>query len=436
MFSTSQLRQKLASPEGCFQAMFVTFSCYLVGFASGYGFREVLPPLSFLFLIAYYVKDYAHSNLHRFQGKGYLLLFGLFLLFAVLTSNHPLDSLLHVGRGINKQFMVFFLALECARGRKEVRLLAWMLFIACYLEGLACVHQFITGHDCIHGDALLAGRLTGTMAWYWVGSYLVLAVIPCLGLLRELFQRFGRGIGSFLAIALLLPTLFGIVFGGSRASYLAALVTAAVCFFLTQSKRSLKRLLLCLGLPALLILALLIFCGEGRFSVTGITHDSRLTLWGYALEVFATDPLTGVGAWQYRPVVQSLPLAQTQPQELVSLSHPHNVYLQVLCETGLIGTILCFLPIFAFIAHGGSVAAKVLRKPNVPKSARQLAHLAFFFWLGCLAFLVHGLVGHDFFRPWYQALFFSHLGILQGAALALKSQCSQQKDEACKGQSL
>ena len=419
MVSFSLLRQKLASPEGCFQAMFVTFSCYLVGFASGYGFREVLPPLSFLFLIAYYSKDYLHSNLHRFQGKGYLLLFGLFLVFSVLTSNNPLESFLHVGRGINKQFMVFFLALECARGRKEVRLLAWMLLIASYLEGLACVHQYITGHDLIHGDALLAGRLTGTMAWYWVGSYLVLAVIPALGLIYELWRYFGRGLGSFLGIALILPALFGIVFGGSRASYLAALTTAAIGFLLTHIRLSRKRLLLCLGLPFLLILALLFLYGEGRFSLSGISHDSRLTLWGYALNVFATDPLTGVGAWQYRPSVQSLPLAAEAPEELTSLSHPHNVYLQVLCETGLIGTLLCFVPIMGLFLKGGYVVRQVLQDPRASKKKRELARLAFFFWLGCLAFLVHGLVGHDFFRPWYQALFFSHLGILMGATLAL-----------------
>ena len=117
--------------------------------------------------------------------------------------------------------------------------------------------------------------------------------------------------------------------------------------------------------------------------------------------------------------MQSLPFAEHAPKELITLSHPHNVYLQVLCETGLIGTLLCFLPIITLIVRGGRVARKVLRDPLVSKKTRQLAHLAFFFWLGCLAFLVHGLVGHDFFRPWYQALFFSHLGILQGAALSL-----------------
>ncbi|MBQ7607984.1 MAG: O-antigen ligase family protein [Desulfovibrionaceae bacterium] len=414
------LRLKLASPDFCFQAMFVTFCAYLVGFASGYGFREVLPPISFLFLLAYYRLDYVNSNLQAFQGKGYLLLFGLFLIFSILTSNQPLDSFLHVGRGLNKQFMVFFLALECAKNRQKVRLLAWMLLLGCYLEGLACVHQALTGYDLIHGDPLLSGRLTGTMAWYWVGSYLVLAGIPCLALACELWQSFGRGIGSFLVCALLLPPLFGIVFGGSRASYLAALATAAFSLLIHQTKLSRKQLALYLGLPTLAIIALLFFFGEGRFSLSGLVHDSRLTLWGYALKVFAQDPLTGVGAWQYRPTVQSLPLAATSPAELVNLSHPHNVYLQVLCETGLIGSLFCFLPIFALFLHGGRLVCQILRRPQIARQKRELAHLAFFFWLGCFAYFVHGLVGHDFFRPWYQALFFVHLGILQGAATALQ----------------
>ena len=82
---------------------------------------------------------------------------------------------------------------------------------------------------------------------------------------------------------------------------------------------------------------------------------------------------------------------------------------------------LCFGAILGLFLKGGRSVRKYLRDPKAGKKKRELAHLAFFFWLGCLAFLIHGLVGHDFFRPWYQALFFSHLGILQGAAMALEN---------------
>ncbi|MBO4368833.1 MAG: sugar transferase [Desulfovibrio sp.] len=405
-----------------FAAMFYTFCCYLVFFSSGYGFREVLPPLSFLFLLAFYAKNYAKTNLSKLYGKYALLFFLLFLVVSVATSINPWESFLHVGRGINKQYLVFFIALECAQSRKTVRILCWMCLLACYLQGLACVHQALTGNDIIHGDTLIANRLTGTMAWYWVGSYILLAGIPALALVHEIRHKFGPFLGLFLAFALFWPQAFGIVLGGARASYLALLVTIAILFLFYNRHRSRKTLFLCLLIPLCALFLLLFFCGEGRFSLSGIFGDSRLLLWRNALDVFAQDPLTGVGAWQYRPSVQSLPNAHLLSEEILSLSHPHNVYLQVLCETGIIGFLLCFGSLFfLFFSHAKTILMTLLasRFYALPRSQKEMAHIGFFFAIACMAFFVHGIVGHDFFRPWYQSLFFCHLGIVCGIATRL-----------------
>ena len=142
--------------QAAFLGLFSVFCFYTVFFSSGYGFREVLPPLAGIFLLLLYTRAYKQSNLFLFPEKRLLLLFGLFLLLSIVCSNDPWASFLHVGRGVNKQFLVFFIALECARSEKNVRTIAWVLLLACYLQGLCCLHQYCTGHDIIHNDTLRA----------------------------------------------------------------------------------------------------------------------------------------------------------------------------------------------------------------------------------------------------------------------------------------
>ncbi|MCR4667604.1 MAG: O-antigen ligase family protein [Desulfovibrio sp.] len=401
-----------------FKGMFASFSVYLVFFSSGYGFREVLPPVSFCFLLGLYKTAYERSTLCRFTPKTALLAFLLFLLWSVATSVDMWDSFLHVGRGINKQFMVFFIALECAKGRKEVRTLVLMCFLGVYLQSLSCVYQAMTGFDIIHHDAPIAGRLTGTMAWYWVGSYIVLAGIPALSLWREIRKKLGPVFAPVVALAMASPVLFAIIRGGARASFLSGLAVLAILFLLQGRKTLRIRLLLLLSAVSLLLL-LLFLAGEGRFSLAGIFGDSRFQLWKQAYHVFLTDPVSGVGAWQYRTVFQTLPEAQNVSHEFFTLSHPHNVYMQVLCETGIAGFLLAFGSVFTlFSRHTGRLLA-ILRNPEERGKRKETARMGLFFSLACLAFFVHGLVGHDFFRPWYQALFLCHLGILCGTSVRL-----------------
>ncbi len=410
------------SEQAAFLGLFSLFCFYTIFFSSGYGFREVLPPLAGIFLVLLYARHYEQSNLAAFPEKRLLIIFGLFLLFSIVTSIDPWASFLHVGRGVNKQFLVFFLALECARSEKNVRIIAWVLLLAGYLQGLCCLHQYCTGHDIIHNDTLRAGRLTGTMAWYWVGSYLLLAAIPACGLWKEIRSKFSLGTALFVTAALAMPIAFGILFGGARASYLALISTVCIVLFLNANRPVAKRIVL-LFLPLFLAVILLFLFGQGRLSLDTIFSDSRLTLWGYSLDVWLTEPITGVGAWQYSTVVQTLPYAASSPAELISLSHPHNVYLQILCETGLLGFALCFTAIAGLLVF-------CCRRILSARKKDQLAHLAFFFWLACLAFLIHGIVGHDFFRPWYQTLFFSHLGVACGASLHIASTTDKEKAAA------
>lgn len=419
--------------ERWFRAMFWTFGFYLVFFSSGFGFREVLPPISFICLCGYWRHNWQGSALYAFAHKWALLVFAIFLVESVAFSHDPLASFLHVGRGLNKQFLVFFLAMECARGKREVIDLAWCLLAGCFFQSMVCLWQLHTGFDPIQHYPLKAGRLTGSMGSFWVGNYIVLAGIPAFCLWGHLARKTGRLTAFFIFLAIVSPLIVATYFSSTRAAVLALLVASSLAWARRgHNKRidthkkmdqgdcinvwELRHIFFCLCLAAIILLFLLFIFGEGRLSLNRIFHDPRLTLWGLAVDIFKTDIWTGIGPWQYKPTVQSMVALGTLTEEAFNQTHPHNAWLQVLCETGIIGFVLCFVPMLSLVWQ----CLRVLWPAMHSGQRRQYAWAGFCFLLGVTAFFAHWLIGHDFFRPWYQALFLLHLGVASGVATRLR----------------
>lgn len=69
-----------------------------------------------------------------------------------------------------------------------------------------------------------------------------------------------------------------------------------------------------------------------KFSNEDSTFSGRTTLYEIALRLFHTSPLTGIGWGRYRAHTLGVGL-----DSLVATYDTHNVYLQVLCETGITG---------------------------------------------------------------------------------------------------
>ena len=131
-----------------------------------------------------------------------------------LFSTDPLSSLLHAGTGINKGFILPFIAMECVRGEKDLRRLVWACVLACFWQGLDGVWQVFTGRDFIMGYELNAGRLTGSLGDYTVGNYIALALIPAFGLWFILRRGLDAVSSVFLCLTVFWPAFFLLPWGG------------------------------------------------------------------------------------------------------------------------------------------------------------------------------------------------------------------------------
>lgn len=414
--------QFLALPRGeqFFKALFWGFFFHLLFFPGGFGIREIMPVFCAVMLCAYYRYAWRQSNLYMLTARWLFLPYLVLLVVAVAFSLDPLNSLLHIGRGLNKQLLIPFIAMECVRDEKDLRRLLWALVLACLWEGFDCIFQSMSGFDFIHGAGLHSNRLTGSMGDYWVGNYFALALTPVFGLWCLLRQRFSRATTLLLCAALLAPALYGMVFSGVRNALLTLAAITAFAWLYAWSVRW-KGLFFSAVCILLCAVAVVWFYDTHRLSMESISGDGRWDLWHFALAVWREYPWFGAGAGEFNTAFRSLGLVPLK--DAITISHPHDIYLQLLCETGVVGLSLALTSLLGLLVWVERNMRPFLKEEcrkawGIEQPRPIYWRLTFFFWLGYVAFFINGIVGHDFFRPWYQLLVFGHLGIAMGAVLA------------------
>jgi len=199
--------------------------------------------------------------------------------------------------------------------------------------------------------------------------------------------------------------LAALYFTGSRGGLIAyAAMLLISMYFLRPRRTALFRVLLAMALAwamvALLELPSQIEAeGESRFQqIDEFTSISRLALWNAAGAMFVQHPVLGVGYGNYRSLYSDY-IPGAAPNQLDA----HNLYLQVLSETGVIG----FLAFFGVMAGLVTVAIKVARNSD---PFYRLAGIAMGGAL--VATLTHGMVDFLFnVSPQFGGLFWVMMGL-------------------------
>ncbi len=247
----------------------------------------------------------------------------------------------------------------------------------------------------------------------------------------RVYALFGSANNLALYLGRVLPVLIAVTALGHsprRWLYFAALIPIAAAAFLTFSKG-----LLLISIPATLLLlallearlrrlalilfilgaiALIPFLGAPRFTDllntnTGTTF-LRLQLWQSAWRMFVDHPWLGVGPdnflYAYRSTY-ALPVAWEELQ----LSHPHNVFLDLLTRAGIVGFLAGIWLLVGTLYRGLRLLLPAQRRFAVPSpfrspapaSTRSLSpqHHRYYLglWVGLAAGLLHGLIDNSLF---------------------------------------
>jgi putative inorganic carbon (HCO3(-)) transporter len=130
------------------------------------------------------------------------------------------------------------------------------------------------------------------------------------------------------------------------------------------------------------------------------TAVSRLAIWGAAFSVFARAPVLGAGFGNLRTTLGGL---LGLPESWAG--DAHNLYLELLAETGIVGLVL-----FLFLIAVALLAALRQYRNSRDECGRIVAVAVFAAIVGVL---VHGTVDYLFHTtPQVAALFFCLLGLL------------------------
>lgn len=410
-------RHDAAPGEFWHACLFWTFWVSLALFPIGYGWREVTPPLCFIFLLLYYRHAWHRSVLRRLTVWPLFLCAGAMTLIGVVFSTDVWQSFLHGGMGVNKAYILPFIAMECVRSTRDLRRLVHACVLACVWQGLDGMWQAWTGFDFIMGYAPNAGRLTGSLGDYSVGNYMALAMIPAFACWFLLRRRLGVLPAAIVWVVLFIPAFF-LLEGASSRSGILAVASAFVFWALLAGGRT-GRIALW---GCVLVLGGFTLLSFHRMDPPTIAGDGRWSLWSLGWQVFLEHPWLGAGLDRYNACFRALGLVPAH--DAITISHPHNMYLDILYAHGIIGFILGMIFLLGFAWWAGRHIRRALHDGGVAQRAAEAAgsllhwRLTAWFYLGYLGWLVNGIFGHDFYRIWWLGLAMCSLGICIGGVVS------------------
>lgn len=402
-------RRALPTEAGKIQrTLFWSLMVSIITFPLGQFFREACPLVSLAILFYYYSLFWNESNLRRMGIKWVFGLFYLLVLFKMLHSVDIMTSIKTVYPNIWKGFALPFIALESIRTTRQLKILITTFVATSIFQGIDGIWQSITGFDFIHKTPIMSGRLTGSLSTYRVGDYMALILTPACGVVALLPAVWTTRRRVVTTAVLLSPALYLLVLAQSRSGYAGFVTGIYLVWLLFITRPNLYKVLL----PPLGVGLLLLF-GPSRITLHTALQDQRFDLWRLAWEVFKAHPVFGAGAGAYNKAFRQLGLLPAV--EPPSIQHPHNIYLQFLCETGLVGTVIAAL----FLAVPTFWTARIIRQGvrNEDGSIREHFRLTAFLWGGWICYLVNAMGAHDFYRTWWLAVAMTTLGCLLGASL-------------------
>ena len=298
---------------------------------------------------------------------------------ATVASQDPAESLSGFVRVTQVFVLVPLAVLLSLRDRRDLRLLLAALVGVALVEGSVGVEQYLTGTGASYDGG--TDRAVGTfgaqdiMAMSAVVSYGLIAALGLALDARAAGRTRAARLYGLAASALLLPLALSF----SRGSWIATGCAVGVALLLTDVRLLLRGALY--GLAAAVLLVGGLGLGGGSVlarlgsiaTVTGAPDHSvsdRYDLWATAAAIWQQHPATGVGPKEFPQFRDAhAPLRLSSGSDTAGagagfsrepLLSPHNMYLLVLSEQGLIG-LTAFGALFLGLLAGTVHAARTRR---------------------------------------------------------------------------
>ncbi|MFG2349407.1 O-antigen ligase family protein [Streptomyces phaeochromogenes] len=239
------------------------------------------------------------------------------------------------------------------RDRRDARLVVWSLIGLALWQGAIGVHQYVTGTGASYmGEEIRAVGTFGAADVMGMATVVSFGVVCSLGLALGAGPGRQRTVAAVCALVLLLPLALSF----SRGAWIATAVTCGAQLALAGMRRAVKVFAVVAAASVILVGGLGVGTAMLQERISSITQvadapdqsvTDRYTMWAAAVDMWRDQPLTGVGLKgfpDHRDGNASLALSSGSDTEGAGaafkrqpLLSPHNMYLLILSEQGLLG---------------------------------------------------------------------------------------------------
>lgn len=376
---------------------------YIALFPIGISLREIGSILTLAGLLGLYGLSWKTTRLSTLRFRWIYLAFMAFILFKVFHSEYILTSWRGVGPNLYQGFPLLLAGIEFPRRDQDLRHIVWAFVFESIILGLDGVYQAIYGVDFIIGTPSIYGRLTGSMSTPRAGNYISIVIPISLALIVTLPSRWSRASRYAALLSVLALQGFFLAGTGTRSAMLGVLTALGILGM--SNKRWYLSLLGMLGSVGLMLWML-----PERFMMDRIQNDLRFVeVWPQAIELFRHYPVLGSG---FNTFGKAAVMIGDPANMAVVWPHPHNIYLQFLCEAGLVGLIVLCVFLFGTLIwiarslHNSAAGAE--------RSADWVISLCLF--ASVCGYATTAFSAHNFFRTWWLGIAFAVFGLTIGAS--------------------
>lgn len=367
--------------------------------------------VSIIFLVIVFIeKDYS-----TFKNK-FFYIFIIFYFYIVLNSliqNQNFDSLRisisYLRFGIFPLAVMYFLDKDPTLIKKIFYCLI-LLFLVLILDS---IFQYFVGYNFFGWKLIYPGpRVSSFFGEELIlGSYLA-RLLPILIGLMFFLDISKKKLLLFLFI--ILSSMFVVLISGERTALFLMILSFVLMFFLISKKKIFLRYIILTTFAFCIIIISL--SDTTRKRVVNVTLDKIFTKekiyifsrqhdehYVSAIRMFKDKPLLGVGIKNFRIFCSE---KKYFISDYTCSPHPHNTYIQLLSETGMIGFIIIF-SIFIYINYKLIIhLINKIRKKPLLSDFQVCLFIAVYLTLWPL------IPSGNFFNNWLSIVYFYPVGIL------------------------
>jgi O-antigen ligase len=300
------------------------------------------------------------------ESKLCKIFLGTFLFIAIISLGRAID-LPFTAKLLVRQFSALFFGLMISvvfRSKEKLTRVTSIILLMAVLQGTYAAFQWFVGgfgsfwywlNPEIAGLIAWDGRATGALGHpNALGGILTIGLCIAVTILASRhWNRWRLRLAVGIAIMMI-----GLLVSFSRGAWFAFALTGLILFLVEFRRNPWNRKLVLI--PLLVGLLLLPIANseigsqvyQRATNIEPLSEYGRLALDYAALNMFLQHPLFGIGYGNWRAVLPDFFPGLSSSNIVEYFAFAHNIYLQVLCENGLTGFLLLFVPLGYLIAKG------------------------------------------------------------------------------------